>query len=223
MKKITIILVTLLLLTFTGCSAKKITSDDIENALSESLSTKVQKANNYFEGYKYYVPRGFNLENRKNYNHILLSNGEYYFLYIDAVSYYHKKQIKVNFDNDKLYFSKKISYNGNEGYIKIDNKKDNLYLLEIAYNYSKIEASVKEENLLYAIKNSLKILSSVEYNDIILDTLVGEKSLDYKEETYDFFESKRENGNFLDYIEEYGVYDKEDKIKDEDVLDTTDY
>lgn len=223
MKKITIILVALLMLTFTGCEVKEITNEDIESALKETLSTKVQGANNYFEGYKYYIPRGFNLEDRKEYNHILLSNGEYYYLYIDVVSYYHKKTIKVNFDNDKLYFSKKISYNGNEGYIKINNKKDDLYLLEIACNYSKIEASVKEENLLYAIKNSLKILSSVEYNDVILDTLIGEKALDYKEESYDFFESKREEGDFLDYIEEYGVYDKEDKIKDEDVLDTTDY
>lgn len=222
MKKITIILFALLMLTFTGCEVKEITNEDIESVLKDTLKSKVQGANNYFEGYKYYIPRGFNLENRKEYNHILLSNGEYYYLYIDAVSYYHKKTIKVNFDKDKLYFSKKISYNGNEGYIKISNKEDDLYFLEIAYNYSKIEASVKEENLLYAIRNSLKILSSVEYNDKILDTLIGEKALDYKEETYDFFDSKREEGDFLDYIEEYGVYDKED-IKDEDILDITDY
>ena len=87
-------------------------------------------------------------------------------------------------------------------------------------NYSKIEALVKERNLEYAITNSIKILSSVQYNDVILDTLIGEKTLDYKEEAYNFFESKREEGTFLDYIEEYDIYEKDKKVKDDDVLDS---
>ena len=40
-------------------------------------------------------------------------------------------------------------------------------------------------------------------------------------EAYNFFESKREEGTFLDYIEEYDVY-KDDTPKDEDVLDSVD-
>ena len=219
MKKI-IILFTLLIL-FTGCSINDISDSDIDRLIDKALDNKIQGANNYFKGYKYYIPRGFVLSNKKDDNHILLSNGDYYYLYIDIVSYFHKEEIDISFDNE-LYFSKKISYNGKEGYIIIDKKEDNLYYINILYNYSKIEAYVSEENLESAILNSITILSSIKYNDIILDTLIGEKTLDYKEETYDFFKAKREDGTFMDYIEEYNVY-KDDKPKDEDILDSTIY
>lgn len=219
MKKI-IVLFTLLIL-FTGCEIKDINEEDINKIIDETLSYKVQGANNYFNGYKYYIPRGFNLEDKKGNNHVLTSNNDNYYLYVDVVSYYHKKEIETTFDKE-LYFSKKISYNGIDGYIKIDKSNNDIYYIEVVFNYSKIEAYVKEENLEYAVENSIRILSSIKYNDVILDTLVGEKTLDYQEEVYDFFESKREDGNFLDYIEEYDVYDKEDEIKDEDVLDSMD-
>ncbi len=219
MKKI-ILLFTLLVL-FTGCSIKEIDEKQIGEIIDESLSYKVQGANKYFKGYKYYIPRGFVLSNRKDDNHILMSNGEYYYLYIDIVSYFHKEKIETTFDND-LYFSRKISYNDNEGYIKIRKDKEDYYYFEMVYNYSKIEALVKEKNLEYAITNSIRILASIKYNDVILDTLIGEKTLDYKEEAFNFFESKREEGTFLDYIEEYDVYDKEKKVKDDDVLDSDD-
>ena len=217
MKKI-ILLFTLLVI-FTGCSIKTIDEKVIGEIIDETLSYKVQEANKYFKGYKYYIPRGFTLSDRKGDNHILLSKGDNYYLYIDIVSYFHKEKIETTFDNE-LYFSKKISYNDSEGYIKVRKGKDDFYYLEMVYNYSKIEALVKERNLEYAITNSIKILSSVQYNDVILDTLIGEKTLDYKEEAYNFFESKREEGTFLDYIEEYDIYEKDKKVKDDDVLDS---
>ncbi len=216
MKKL-IILFTVLIL-FAGCDIKKLSDEDINKIIEDTLDNKVQSANKYFKGYKYYMPRGFVLSDKKDDNHILLSNGDYYYLYIDVVSYFHREQVDATFDNE-LYFSKKISYNDNEGYITIDKRSDNLYYIEMVYNYSKIEANVKEENLEYALVNSIIILSSVNYNDIILDTIIGDRTLDYKEEAYDFFDSKREEGTFLDYIEEYDVY-KDDQPKDEDVLDS---
>ena len=219
MKKL-IVLFTLLIL-FTGCETKNITSDEISKVVDESLKLRVQGSNNYFKGYKYYIPRGFVLENVKDNNHTLFSNGDYYYLYIDVVSYFHKEDITTTFDNE-LYFSQKISYNGNDGYIKISKQSDEIYFIEIVYNYSKIEAYIKSENLSYAVSNSIKILASIKYNSVILDTIIGEKTSDDHEEIYNFFEPKREEGNFLDYIEEYDVYDKEDKIKDEDVLDSID-
>lgn len=218
MKKI--ILVVALLILFTGCDIKKNEELDINNLIDESLNTRIQGANKYFEGYKYYVPRGFNLVNKKSNNHILTSNGEYYYLYVDVISYFHKKEIDTTFDNE-LYFSKKIIYNDNEGYIKINKLEEDNYFVEMVYNYSKIEVWTKEENLEHVIRNSIKILSSIKYNDVILETLIGENALDYKEEAYNFFESKREEGTFMDYIDEYDVYD-ESKIKDEDVLESTD-
>ena len=219
MKKLIILLT--LLIVFTGCEGSNITSEDINKIVKDSLSLKVQGSNNYFKGYKYYIPRGFVLNTTKDNNHVLFSNGDYYYLYIDIVSYFHKEKVETTFDKD-LYFSAKISYNGKEGYIKISKKDNDMYYIDIVYNYSKIEVNVEKENLEYAIENSIRILASIKYNDVILDTIIGEKTLDYQEEVYNFFDSKREEGNFLDYIEEYDVYEKDDKIKDEDVLDSID-
>lgn len=219
MKKI-ILMFTILILV-SGCASQNLSKDDISKTIEETLNYKVQGSNHYFNGYKYYIPRGFSLENKKGNNHILLANGEYYYLYIDVVSYFHREKIETTFDSG-LYFSEKISYNGIDGYIKIKDLNEDSYYIEIVYNYSKIEAKVKKENVLSAVQNSIRILASVEYNDIILDTLIGDKTLDYQEEIYNFFESKREDGNFLDYIEEYDVYDKDEKIKDEDILDSVD-
>ena len=219
MKKLVVFLALLIL--FTGCEIKEVTNEDINKLIEETTSLEAQRANKSFSGYKYYLPQGFGLVNKKENNHVLLSNGDYYYLYVDIVSYFHKKQEPITYDNE-LYFFKKISYNNVDGYIKINNPVNDIYYIELSYNYSKIEAYVKKENLEYAIKNSIRILASIQYNDIILDTLIGEKTLDYKEEAYSLFESKREDGNFLDYIQEYDVYDEEnEKIKDEDLLDTS--
>lgn len=217
MKKVILLFAFIIL--FSGCSVKEIKDEDINKIIEETFSYKVKSTNNSFKGYKFYTPRGFIIQNKKDNNYVLLSNKEKYYLYIDIVSYFHKEKIEFELDNS-IYFSKKISYNDIDGYVKVREYDDDLYFVDILYNYSKIEAYVSEENLEYAIKNSLKILSSIEYNDVILDTMIGEKTLDYKEEVYNFFEPKREEGNFLDYIEEYDVYEKENKVKDEDILDS---
>jgi hypothetical protein len=218
MKKL--ILVLALVILFTGCDIKNVTDKDIESVIDDTLKLDVQGTNNNFKGYKFYIPRGLSLQNKKGNNYVLLADGDYYYLYVDIVSYFHKKEIETTFD-ENLYFSKKISYNDVNGYIKISEPKNDVYFLEIVYNYSKIEAYIKEQNLESAIKNSIKLLSSIEYNDVVLETMIGEKVLSYEEEVYNFFESKREDGNFLDYIEEYDTYD-EDKIKDDDVIDLND-
>ena len=216
------ILVLTLVILFTGCDIKNVTDKDIENVINETLELGVKGTNNNFKGYKFYIPRGVSLQNKKGNNYVLLSDGDYYYLYVDIVSYFHKKEIETSFD-EVLYFSKKISYNGINGYIKISEPKDDMYYLEIVYNYSKIESYVKKQNIESAIKNSIRLLASIKYNDIVLDTMIGEKVLSYEEEVYNFFESKREEGNFLDYVEEYDSYDKkEEVIKDEDILDSLD-
>jgi len=79
-----------------------------------------------------------------------------------------------------------------------------------------MEAIIPEENLKNAVYNIVKILSSIDYNDKIIDTLVGENALSYEESEFDLFGSTREEGYFMDYVEEYNDY--ESTIKDEDVI-----
>ncbi|MBR1386382.1 MAG: hypothetical protein IJ568_06095 [Bacilli bacterium] len=222
MKKIFMLFSLLTLVIFScGCSIKNIDENTIDKLIDETINYEARKANNYYQGYKFYIPRGYTQVNRKGSNHVLMSNGDYYYLYVDTISYFNKEKNETTFDNN-LYFSKKISYNDIDGYIKIDKLEDGMYYFEIMYNYSKVEALVSEENLENGIKNSIIILTSLTYNDIILDTLIGDKTLDYKEEPYNFFESKRTDGNFLDYIEEYDIYNEENNVKDEDVIVSND-
>ena len=66
--------------------------------------------------------------------------------------------------------------------------------------------------------NMAYILSSIQYNRKVIETLIGENSLDYKEEKYDIFKSERENSTFVEYAEKYYNYDDK-KDKDQDILD----
>jgi len=209
-----------LLVFFTGCSIKDINNYEIDAVIEDAFEHTEYTANVVFDGYKYYLPRGINLVDKVDYNSKLLFNGNYYYLYIDVVSYYHKAKISYVV-NKNAYFSSDISYNGNFGYIEIIEKNDGIYNLEIFYNYAKIETEVPLDNLKEAVYNSIKILSSVTYNDVILNTIIGDNILNYQEEEFKLFESKREEGNFLDYIEEFGTYDEEEEnIKDEDLLES---
>ena len=86
------------------------------------------------------------------------------------------------------------------------------------YNYSKIETYIEKDSLNKVIANISTILNSVSYNNEVLNTLIGENVLKYNEETYDIFKTKRQTGDFLDYIELYDTY-YEENIKEEDVID----
>ena len=216
MKKI-IFLVTLLVF-FTGCSIKSMSNYEINEIIDNALKNEEVTANVVFDGYKYYLPRGMKIVDKKEYNSKLLSDGNYSYLYVDIISYYHKTPLEYTVDNN-LYLSKKISYNGKEGYIEVKTVDEDNYFLRMEYNYSKIESYVSKDNLNDVVYDSIRILSSVSYNDTIINSLIGDNILNYQEENFTLFESKREDGTFLDYIEEYDVYDDSDSVKDEDILD----
>ena len=216
MKKKNIMLLVIMLLIFSSCSIKNINNYDVNEIIKEVLDSNIKVTNEVHSGYKYYLPRGCKLLDNNGYNSEILFKKDELYLFVDVVSYYHKASINYE-EKDNLFFSKKISYNDYEGYIEID-KKDNNYYLEMVYNYSKIESFVSEANLKDAIYNAITILSSVTYNDNILSTLIGENQLNYKEEKFSLFDSQREEGNFLDYVEEYDIYEEDKKDKDEDFI-----
>ena len=203
-KKILVSLVVLLL--FTGCSIENISNEDISKNIDIILSKNIKYSNTNAIGYQYYLPTEINVRRTNDFNQELYSNGITYYLYADAVSYYYK----VNKDyeiTDKAYISKPLSYNGKSGYIEV-NKHDNGYFVEIMFNYAKIEALVTESELNETISNMSYILSSVKYNDKIIETLIGDKKYDLSDnETYNIFKSKKKtDGNFLKYENEYGDY-----------------
>lgn len=214
-KKIILLAVTLLIL-LTGCSLKNIDDYEVEDLINEALSTNISVTNEVYSGYQYYLPRGCKLKDNNGNNSKILFKKDTLYLFVDVVSFYHNVKVEYN-EKENLYFSKKISYNDIEGYIEIE-ELEKKYYIKLEYNYSKIEGYVNKNNLKEAVYNSIIILSSVKYNDNILSTTIGNNQLNYKEEKFSLFDSQREEGNFLDYIEEYDIYKEDEKIKDEDFI-----
>ena len=66
MKKI-IFLFTLLIL-FTGCTVKNINDYEINEVINVSLSGYNYKPNTFYDGYKFYLPRGIKIVDKKDYN-----------------------------------------------------------------------------------------------------------------------------------------------------------
>ena len=196
MKKI--ILLGLITLILTGCTIVRIDTTSIDNIVSVVLSKENTLYNRVGRGYKYYVPRGVTYIDSSGTNDKLYSNGVYYYLYLDEISYYYKKSINFKPDNNK-YYSKKIENGDNIGYLEIT-KQDDLYLIEFVYNYARIEALVPKTDINDTVLNSSYILSTIKYNGNIIKLSLEDDFLKNKEEEYDVFSKKNQNdNNFLQY------------------------
>ena len=49
------------------------------------LTKDIDLANSYFAGYKYYLPRGVKIVNKKEYNAKLISGKNSYYLFVDVI------------------------------------------------------------------------------------------------------------------------------------------
>ena len=191
MKKLAILLLVLLL---SGCTVVRIDTSDLNNIVDVVLSKDNTLFNQVGKGYKYYIPVGVSYIDTEDFNDILYSNGNYYYLYIDTISYYYNVG-KEYVLNNNAYYSRSININGKYGYLEI-NKQDDLYFVEFMYNFSKIEALVKEEALEEVILNASYILSTVKFNNNVITMMLDDEFL-VLEEKYDIFTSKQETNDFL--------------------------
>jgi len=215
MKKILLIL--LILVVSTGCKdiKKESYKNLIDSSIKENYNNKIY--NTYHNGYKYYLPKYMSIKDGLDYNEKLNSDYFTYYLYVDVISYYNN--IKVEYEENKdAFISYKFKYKDKNGYIEV-NEINNDYLVEIIYNYAKIEVKVDELNLNETIYNSITILSTIKYDKEIIDNLIGENKINSKEESLKIFEEKKDNDDFLEIIEEYDTYEeKESDIPDYEVI-----
>ncbi len=214
MKKLIVLLSIIIFIT--GCSIEKIDCNDVDKNVDMLLSKKVKIYNVFYEGYKYYLPKGIQFLNRDEYNAILKDekNNRYY-LYVDAISYYHK--VENVYDKEKnAYFSKRIDSNKKTGYLQID-EVNSKYFIQFVYNYVKIEAYVNKKDLMNVIVNMCSILRTVQFNNVVLESLIGDNILDYKEEDYTLFKADSSEEDFLDVVEreETDLYKKD--LEDEKI------
>lgn len=197
MKKIAIIL---LLFFVTGCTMVRIDTSSIDTITNVVLSKDNKLFNRIGKGYKYYVPRGVNYIDNNDYNDKLYANGNYYYLYIDTISFYHSVDSKYTVNNN-AYYSKELDINNKKGYLEI-NKIDDKYLIEFMYNYAKIEAFVDYESINDVVLNSSYILSTIKFNSNVIELMLDTDYFINKEEQYDIFTSKKTTNKFLEYSEE---------------------
>ena len=199
MKKWVSLLLVIFSLSLTGCTAVRIDTKDTDNIVDVVLSKDNKLYNHIGKGYKYYIPRGMTYIDTNEFNDKIYSDGKYYYLYIDAISYYHQKEMKKEKSENSIYY-KEIKINDKKGYIDVK-KQDDKYLVEFMYNYARIESLVNKEDINNVILNSSYILSTVKFNNNVIKILLDEDYFKYKEEKFELFDKVEKNENFLEYTE----------------------
>lgn len=169
----------------TGCTSIK--KSNIENILNEGLNSRVKTLNVNRNGYRYYLPKGLKVSNSSTYNEILASAKYKLYLYVDIVSY--NSKISFNYEvSSKAYYSSTLQFKGKKGYIEINNYKKNQYLIEIMYNYAKIEVVVYENDIKEIVSYAISILTSITYNDSVISSNLNNNVFQSLEEKFDIFE-----------------------------------
>lgn len=220
MKRIGLLLFAVLLL-LTGCTVTTLSNVDVGSNIKTILTEKTELYNVYFDGYKYYIPKGLKIINKDQYNASFIDRfGNKYYLYVDAISYFHKVENTYE-ENDTSHYSRKLKYNKKTGYIQIDKQKDGYYLINFMFNYAKMEAYVSEDALIDVVNNMCSVLRSVTFNDKVLESLIGENVLSYEEENFNLFDTT--NTSKDTFLDEVAKYDKNYKKSiDEEKIDLDD-
>ena len=210
----------LIFLFLTGCSVTRVKEESFDSIIKTVLYKDTNLKNINFDGYKFYLPRGTTVNERKEYNLEIKDKKNYYYLYVDTISYFYKTK-KEHVVDKKLFYSSNLSYNEKFGYIDVS-KVGNKYFLEIMYNYAKIESYVLEEDLYDAFLNICYILSTIDFNNKAIEYELSYKELESTSEEFDIFKSKKDNDNFLQYVEEFDKYIEKDTNNDQDFIETDD-
>ena len=195
------ILIGLILIFLTGCSMN-LEDMSYEKIIDSSIEENIKYSNVNEVGYKYYLPINFSVYEDDKYNQILLSDNNLYYMHVDVVSYHYKKVMKTNHElDDYLYYT--FEKDGKNGYARVT-KNNDYFFVELCYNYAIIEVEVKEKDLKYAVSRSTMILSSIKYNDLVIEKNVVDDNNDIVENVYSIPEPENKNNtkNVLEYIKE---------------------
>lgn len=211
MKKI--ILLTILLISLTGCV--NINSTSIENLVSTIKQSKLSLTNEYRNGFTYYLPVNMNVLSSDKANEVLTDGNYNYYLYADMISFYNKTSFDYK-ENKTSYKSLNLKDDKASGYLEINQKNDK-YLIEIMYNYAKIEVMVDKDKINEAISNSLIVISSIKFNKDIIENMLGKNVLSFSEEEFNIFETNSSTSNFLEIEKEFDTYESDD-IPDYDLV-----
>ncbi len=178
-----------------------IASSSIEEITNTILSSKYALFNRVSGAYKYYLPREMKATITDEFNEILSSKYHDYYLYVDLVSYYNDVTVTYETDNT-LYYSSLLYGEDETGLLNIEEVGVDEYIITMYYNYGRIEVKVNKSDINEAVTNSLVILSSIQYNDDIIENMMGDDILSSAEEQIDIFEEDKAESEYLDTLEE---------------------
>ena len=208
-KYIKLIMLIMSVFVLSGCVNVK--KDSIEDITNYVISNQRKMINHVNRGYKYYVPRGLSVSYKNELNEVIRSSKYEYYLYVDLVSYYNKTEL-TNEINENIYYSKHIK--GEDGIINIT-QKDKKYLIQIEYNYARIEVLVNKTDLKMAVSNALIMVSSIDYNDETIRAMLDEGVLSLNEKPVNVFKNNDENNRTdLLEIEDDNYYEEDYRDRD---------
>ncbi len=201
----------LLTLTFLLSGCMNLKESSYEDIIASALENKKMSFHNTTsQGYNYYLPRGLIVLEDQNNNITLKSEKYNLYLYVDLISYYNK--IGNNYQvNSSSYYSQSILNNDKFGYVEINLRENDKYLIEIMYNYAKIEVIVNNKDIKEMLSYAISLLSSISYNDKIIENMIGEDILNYNENEYNIFETASSDVNLK--------YDQEELEEEREKID----
>ena len=196
------------------CGCTNIQEARPQDLIKKIVSSKNYCYNEYRTGYKYYLPISMSSLSSKKYNEILTDGNYKYYLYVDLVSYLKKNEFSYTV-NENAYISETINYNDLNGYLEVNERNDK-YLIEIMYNYDKIEVIVDKDDINKSIVNSMIVLTTIDYTDDVIKNLLSIDDMTSSEENFSLFDESNDS-NLLEVIKP-GDYVDKDEVPDPDVI-----
>lgn len=201
---------------FCGCMYVNKSSYEgiIKNALSESQISYTNRAG---QGYNYYLPIGLSVLEEKTGNVTLKKDKYTLYLYLDLISYHNQVKEEYNVQKNAFY-SMKLENGEKFGYLEINNIENKKYLIEIMYNYAKIEVIVDYRDINEMLSFSMALLSSISYNDTIIASMIGNDTLNASEIEFNIFETAKNDSNYIQYDGSSSSSKNENVIPDTDLV-----
>ena len=212
MKKLLLILTAIVFIT--GCTDVRTKSYD--DVINSSLSGNYKYINIYREGYSYYLPKGLKVYLNMETSDVITDNKYNYYLYVDRISYHNKVKNEYKIVKNAVY-SSAFDDEGKSGYLEITGLQNDKYLIEIMYNYAKIEVIVDKDDINTSLGYSIIVLSSIKYNDKIIANLINKGEAEFKEEEYNIFSTVNNDSNVLKFKETY-TEEEDEIIPDTDLI-----
>ena len=208
------IILFLLIFLFAGCSIVNINTNNYLKNINNILKRDNKYTSENAIGYQYKLPESVTKLESNEFNEILMSNNRKYYLYADVVSYYYKIDKKYKVDK-KSFLSSELKNKDKYGYVEV-NEDNGKYYVEMMYNYSKIESYIDKKDLRDTLNNMAYILSSIKYNDNVIENMLGDEKYNLStNQKYNIFSVKKNNtSTFLKYESEYDTYNGVDASKE---------